>query len=159
MMNNESVLECLSISDYQDYDTSDISRLFYNILGLDDECIIELSDEKLDLQLEAKMEEDIFGIIVKSKVDNGVTYVSILSYYEIKDTIHKYNVKKMFNNWGQEICDEYKCALLYLFGTNRMRKNALMQGARSDSSLRRCCVSSRLLRTTTPPKKGGPPPC
>ena len=126
MMNNESVLECLSISDYQDYDTSDISRLFYNILWLDDECIIELSDEKLDLQLEAKMEEDIFGIIVKSKVDNGVTYVSILSYYEIKDTIHKDNVKKMFNNWGQEICDEYKCMVSgYNNEYNMMMRNEI----------------------------------
>lgn len=126
MMNKESVLECLSISDYQYYDTSDISRLFYNILGLDDECIIELSDEKLDLQLEAKMEEDIFGIIVKSKVDNGVTYVSIMSYYEIKDTIHKDNVKKMFNNWGQEICDEYKCMVSeYNNEYNMMMRNEI----------------------------------
>ena len=109
MTKNEIAFEDLCISDYQDYDTYDISRLFYNILGIDERCIIDLSDDKLDLQLEAKMEEDRFGIIVKSKIENGVTYVSIMTYHEIKETIHEENVKKMFTNWGQEIYDEYKC--------------------------------------------------
>ena len=105
------VCEDLCILDYQDYDTYDISGLFYNVTKIDEKCIFELSydDDKCDLHLEANLEKDNFGLKVKSRKENGKTYVSLMVYYNISETIHKDNVKKMFNNWAQEIYYEYKC--------------------------------------------------
>ena len=54
---------------YQDYDTYDISGLFYNVTKIDEKCIFELSydDDKCDLHLEANLEKDNFGLKVKSR--------------------------------------------------------------------------------------------
>ena len=100
------------ISHYQDYDTFDISNLFYNITGLDEKNIIELfSNAIFDLELEANMVNDTFGIKVKSTKTNEFiarTCVSISFYYFISNTIHKENVKKMFDNWSNEIFYNYE---------------------------------------------------
>ena len=102
----------LFISHYQDYDTFDISNLFYNVTGLDEKNIVDLfGDAAFDLNLEAKMEKDTFGIKVKSIQTNESiprTCVSISFYYSISDTIHKKNVKKMFHNWSKEIFHTYE---------------------------------------------------
>lgn len=102
----------LFISYYQDYDTFDISNLFYNVTGLDEKNIVDLfGDIIYDLELEANMENDTFGIKVKSSETNesiARTCVSISFYYSISDTIHKHNVKKMFDNWSYEIFNNYK---------------------------------------------------
>lgn len=99
----------LFISHYQDYDTFDISNLFYKVTGLDEKNIVDLfGDAAFDLNLEANMEKDTFGIKVKSTETNDRTCVSILFYYSISDTIHKENVKKMFGNWSQEIFQTYQ---------------------------------------------------
>lgn len=102
----------LFISYYQDYDTFDISNLFYKITGLDEKNIVDLfGDEHFDLVLQANMENDAFGIKVKSIETNesiSRTCVSITFYYSISDTIHKNNVKKMFDNWSNEIFLSYK---------------------------------------------------
>lgn len=100
------------ISHYQDYDTFDISNLFYNVTGLDEKNIVDLfGDAAVDLNLEANMEKDTFGIKVKSTETNesiARTCVSISFYYSISDTIHKENVKKMFDNWSKEIFYTYE---------------------------------------------------
>lgn len=100
------------ISHYQDYDTFDISNLFYNVTSLDEKNIVDLfGDASFDLVLEANMEKDTFGIKVKSTETNesiARTCVSISFYYSISDTIHKENVKKMFDNWSKEIFQTYE---------------------------------------------------
>lgn len=102
----------LLISHYQDYDMFDISNLFYNVTGLDEINIVDLfGHATYDLELEANMEKDTFGIKVKSTETNDSiarTYVSISFYYSISDTIHKENVKKMFDNWSKEIFQTYE---------------------------------------------------
>ena len=102
----------LFISHYQDYDTFDISNLFYNVTGLDYNNIVDLfGDAIFDLILEANMEKDTFGIKVKSTETNESidrTCVSISFYYSISDTIHKENVKKMFDNWSKELFYTYE---------------------------------------------------
>jgi len=100
------------ISHYQDYDTFDISNLFYNVTGLDEKNIVDLfGNASFDLHLEANMEKDTFSIKVKSTATNesiARTCVSISFYYSISDTIHKENVKKMFDNWSKEIFYTYE---------------------------------------------------
>ena len=100
------------ISHYQDYDTFDISNLFYNVTSLDEKNIVDLfGDASFDLHLEANMEKDTFGIKVKSTETNesiARTCVSISFYYSISYTIHKENVKKMFDNWSKEIFQTYE---------------------------------------------------
>jgi hypothetical protein len=100
------------LSHYQDYDTFDISNLFYNVTSLDEKNIVDLfGDASFDLHLEANMEKDTFGIKVKSTETNesiARTCVSISFYYSISDTIHKENVKKMFDNWSKEIFQTYE---------------------------------------------------
>jgi hypothetical protein len=100
------------ISHYQDYDTFDISNLFYNVTGLDEKNIVDLfGDAAFDLHLEANMEKDTFGIKVKSTETNESidrTCVSISFYYSISDTIHKENVKKMFDNLSKELFYTYE---------------------------------------------------
>ena len=57
------------------------------------------------------MEKDTFGIKAKSAETNesiARTCVSISFYYSISDTIHKENVKKMFDNWSKEIFYTYE---------------------------------------------------
>ena len=102
----------LFISHYQDYDTFDISKLFYNVTDLDEKHIVDLfGDDNFDLILEANMEKDTFGIKVKSTETNesiARTCVSISFYYSISDTIHKDNVKKMFDNWSKNIFNTYE---------------------------------------------------
>ena len=102
----------LFISHYQDYDTFDISNLFYNVTGLDYNNIVDLfGDAIFDLILEANMEKDTFSIKVKSTETNesiGRICVSISFYCSISDTIHKENVKKMFNNWSKKIFHTYE---------------------------------------------------
>ena len=59
------------ISHYQDYDTFDISNLFYNVTGLDEKNIVDLfGNASFDLHLEANMEKDTFSIKVKSTATN-----------------------------------------------------------------------------------------
>ena len=102
----------LFISHYQNFDIDDISNLFYNVTGLDKKQIVDLfCDYKYDLELEANMEKDTFGIKVKSiKTNESIarTCVSISFYYSISNTIHKENVKKMFDNWSKEIFQTYE---------------------------------------------------
>jgi len=102
----------LFISHYQDYDTFDISNLFYNVTGLDEKLIVVLFDDNFDLVLEANMEKDKFCIKVKSTQTNETTHcgtcVSISFYCSISDTIHKKNVKKMFYNWSNIIFHSYE---------------------------------------------------
>jgi hypothetical protein len=100
------------ISFNQDYNTFDISDIFYNITNLDEKNIYDLStSEEFDLELEARLEKDIFGIRVKSietKETISRIFVVITFYSIIDNTIHKKNVQKMFNNWTLNICKEYK---------------------------------------------------
>ena len=100
------------ISHYQDYDTFDISNLFYNVTSLDEKNIVDLfGDASFDVNLEANMEKDTFGIKAKSAETNesiARTCVSISFYYSISDMIHKENVKKMFDNWSKEIFYTYE---------------------------------------------------
>lgn len=102
----------LFISHYKDYDTFDISKLFYNVTGLDEKNIVDLfGDTTCDLIKEANMEKDTFGMKVKSTQTNepiARTCVSISFYYSISDTIHKDNVKKMFDNWSKKIFYTYE---------------------------------------------------
>lgn len=74
--------------------------------------IVDLfGDDNFDLILEAKMEKDTFGIKVKSTETNepiARTRVSISFYYSISNTIHKNNVKKMFDNWSKNIFNTYE---------------------------------------------------
>jgi len=61
--------------------------------------------------LKANMVNDTFSIKVKSTKTNEFiarTCVSISFYYSISNTIHKENVKKMFNNWSNEIFYNYE---------------------------------------------------
>lgn len=102
----------LFISNCQHYDTFDISHLFYDVTELDEKLIVDLfGDHIYDLELQANLEKDTFGIKVKSTETNESivrTCVSISFYYSISDTIHKKNVKKMFNYWSKEIFNIYK---------------------------------------------------
>ena len=99
----------LFVSSYQDYDPYDISRLFYNITGIHEKLIFNLNFKgDHDLQLEARLNKDTFGIKVKSFVSGNRICVVITFYYYISDTIHQKNVKKMFNNWSDEIYHNYQ---------------------------------------------------
>jgi hypothetical protein len=97
---------------YQDFDIFDISNIFYNVTNLDKQNIFDLSiSEEFDLVLEARLENDIFGIRVNSfETKETISRILvIITFYSIIDnTIHKNNVQKMFNNWTSNICKKYK---------------------------------------------------
>jgi hypothetical protein len=116
----------LFISHYKDYDTFDISKLFYNVTGLDEKNIVDLfGDTTCDLIMEANMEKDTFGMKVKSTQTNesiARTCVSISFYYSISDTIHKDNVKKMFDNWSKKIFYTYELLIKQI---NEIQKKKL----------------------------------
>lgn len=102
----------LFILHYQHYNTFDISKLFYDVTSLDENIIVKFfGDTNYDIKLEANLENDTFGIKVKSTKTNqpiDSICISISFYYYISNTIHQNNVKKMFDNWSEEIFYAYK---------------------------------------------------
>lgn len=103
----------LFISNYQDYyDYGDIMNIFYKVTDVEPDNIYEyLPSPEYDLELEVRLEKDKFCMKVKSKMTTesiSRVSVTISFYYDIDNTIHKHNVKKMFDNWANSIQKEYK---------------------------------------------------
>jgi hypothetical protein len=102
----------LFISNYQDYYYIEIMDIFYKVTDVEPENIYEyLPSPEYDLELEVRLEKDKFGMKVKSKMTKesiSRVSVNISFYYDIDNTIHKHNVKKMFDNWANSIQNEYE---------------------------------------------------
>jgi hypothetical protein len=106
------------ISNYHDYhymeDMFEIMDIFRKVTDVEPENIYDYlpsSEYDYDLDLEVRLEKDKFGMKVKLKpTTESISRISvtILFYYYIDDTIHKHNVKKMFDNWANSIQKEYE---------------------------------------------------
>ena len=106
------------ISNYHDYhymeDMFEIMDIFRKVTDVEPENIYDYlpsSEYDYDLDLEVRLEKDKFGMKVKLKpTTESISRISvtILFYYYIDDTIHKHNVKKMFDNWSKEIFQTYE---------------------------------------------------
>lgn len=104
------------ISNYHDYHymegISEIIDIFCKVTDVEPENIYDyLPSPEYDLELEVRLEKDKFGMKVKSKMTKesiSRVSVNILFYYDIDNTIHKHNVKKMFDNWANSIQKEYE---------------------------------------------------
>ena len=102
----------LFIYNYQDYHYIEIMDIFYKVTDVEPENIYEyLPSPEYDLELEVRLEKDKFGMKVKSKMTTesiSCVSVNISFYYDIDDTLHKHNVKKIFDNWANSIQKEYE---------------------------------------------------
>jgi hypothetical protein len=104
------------ISNYHDYDYMagmfEITDIFRKVTDVEPENIYDyLPSPEYDLELEVRLEKDKFGMKVNSKMTTesiSRVSVNISFYYDIDDTIHKHNVKKMFDNWANSIQKEYE---------------------------------------------------
>jgi hypothetical protein len=106
------------ISNYHDYHYMEgmfeIMDIFRKVTDVEPENIYDYlpsSEYDYDLDLEVRLEKDKFGMKVKLKpTTESISRISVTIsfYYYIDDTIHKHNVKKMFDNWANSIQKEYE---------------------------------------------------
>jgi hypothetical protein len=92
----------------------EIMDIFRKVTDVEPENIYDYlpsSEYDYDLDLEVRLEKDKFGMKVKLKpTTESISRISVTIsfYYYIDDTIHKHNVKKMFDNWANSIQKEYE---------------------------------------------------